>query len=60
MSVCPSVHHLSVRMIQLENRWTNLDEIWCGGYAIGINQKILFFSFLHSVMPTRRKSELVT
>jgi hypothetical protein len=26
---------LSVRMIQLENYWFNLDEIWCGCYATG-------------------------
>jgi hypothetical protein len=26
---------LSVCMIQLENRWTDLDEIWYGRYAIG-------------------------
>jgi hypothetical protein len=26
---------LSVRMIQLENHWTDLDEIWYGRYAIG-------------------------
>jgi hypothetical protein len=28
---------LSVRMIQLENRWTDLDEIWYGRYAILFN-----------------------
>jgi hypothetical protein len=26
---------LSVRMIKLEKRWTDLDEIWYGRYAIG-------------------------
>jgi hypothetical protein len=26
---------LSVRMIQQENRWTDLDEIWYGRCAIG-------------------------
>jgi hypothetical protein len=25
-----------VRMIQVVNRWTDLDEIWYGRYAIGI------------------------
>jgi hypothetical protein len=29
ISVCPSV-----RMIELENRWTDLDEIWYELYAI--------------------------
>jgi hypothetical protein len=29
----PSV---SVPMIQLENHWTNLDEIWYGRYAIRV------------------------
>jgi hypothetical protein len=33
---------LSVRMIQLENRWTDLDEIWYGRYAIGISPEIDF------------------
>jgi hypothetical protein len=32
--VCLSVR-LSARMIQLENHWTDLDEIWCVGCAIG-------------------------
>jgi hypothetical protein len=26
-------HHMSVRMIQLEIRWTDFDEIWYGRYA---------------------------
>jgi hypothetical protein len=30
---------LSVRMIQLENRWTGLYEIWYGRYAIGATLK---------------------
>jgi hypothetical protein len=37
--VCPSV-----RMIELENRRTVLDEIWCGRYAIGYYPKIIQFS----------------
>jgi hypothetical protein len=43
---------LSVRMTQVENRWTALDEIWYGRYAIGDNPKIVLFSFLQSVIPT--------
>jgi hypothetical protein len=37
---------MSVRMIQLENRWTDLDEIWCGRYAIGVhpNTGIIFYN----------------
>jgi hypothetical protein len=38
---------LSVRMIQLENRWTDLDGIWYGRYAIGIYPKIVIFNFLN-------------
>jgi hypothetical protein len=26
---------LSIRMIQLKNHWTDLDEIWYGRYTIG-------------------------
>jgi hypothetical protein len=33
---------VSVRMIQLENRWTDLDEIWYGRYAIGTALKSYF------------------
>jgi hypothetical protein len=33
-------------MIQLENRWTDLDEIWYGPYAIGEYPKIALFNFL--------------
>jgi hypothetical protein len=29
-------------MIQLENRWTDLDEIWYERYAIGVYSKIVF------------------
>jgi hypothetical protein len=32
---------LSVRMIQLENRWTDFDEILYGRYAIGECMKIV-------------------
>jgi hypothetical protein len=38
---------LSVRMIQLENRWTNLDEIWYGRYATGYCLEIIFFSIYY-------------
>jgi hypothetical protein len=37
---------LSVRMIQLENSWTDLDEIWYGRYAIGDYPKIILFNFI--------------
>jgi hypothetical protein len=38
--------HLSVRMIQLENRWTDLDEIWYGRYATGDYLKIVLLNSL--------------
>jgi hypothetical protein len=37
---------LSVRMVQLENRWTDLDKIWNGRYAAGEYPKIVLFNFL--------------
>lgn len=37
---------LSVRIIQIENRWTELDEIKYGCYAIGSYPKILLSNFL--------------
>jgi hypothetical protein len=39
-------------MIQLENRWTDLDEIWYGRYVIEDYPKILLYNFLQSVIPT--------
>jgi hypothetical protein len=57
--VCLSLR-LSVRMIQLENRWTDLDDIWYGSYAIGIYPKIVLFNFLQSAIPIWRTSELVS
>jgi hypothetical protein len=50
---------LSVRMIQLENRWTDLDEIWYGYYAIGDYPEIVLLSFLKSVIRTWRTNKLV-
>jgi hypothetical protein len=47
MSVC-----LSVRMIQLKERWTDLDEIRHWHNAIGIHHKIVILIFLQSVIPT--------
>jgi hypothetical protein len=37
---------LSVRMIELENHWTDWDEIWYGGCAIGDYPKIVLLNFL--------------
>jgi hypothetical protein len=48
---------LSVRMIQLENRWTDLDENWYGRYAIG--RYPLTPNFLQSTIQTWRTNELV-
>jgi hypothetical protein len=50
---------LSVRMIQLENRWTDLDEICYGRYATGDYAKIVLFDFLQKVIPTWRMNKLV-
>jgi hypothetical protein len=36
---------LSIRMIQLENHWMDLDEIWYGRYAIGDYPKLYFTIF---------------
>jgi hypothetical protein len=36
---------LSVRMIQLENWWTDLDAIWYGRYVTGDYPKIVLFKF---------------
>jgi hypothetical protein len=41
MSVCPSV-----RMIQLDNRWTDLDEILYGHYATEVYPKIVLAKYL--------------
>jgi hypothetical protein len=49
----------SVRMVQLENSWTDLDEIWYGDYAIGDYPKIVLLNFLKSVISTWRKNKLV-
>jgi hypothetical protein len=45
MSVC-----LSICMIQLENHWMDLDEIWYRGCASGDYPKIIHFNFLPSVI----------
>jgi hypothetical protein len=48
---------LSVRMIQLENRCTDLDEIWYGHYVTRDYPKIILFNFLQSVIPTWRTNK---
>jgi hypothetical protein len=45
--------------IQLDNHWTDLDEIWYGHYAIGDYPKIVILNFLQSVIPTSRTKKLV-
>jgi hypothetical protein len=50
---------MSVRMIQLENSWTDLDEILFGCYANGVYSKIIRFYFLQLVITTWRTNELV-
>jgi hypothetical protein len=36
---------MSVRLIQIQNGWTDLDEIWYGRYAFGVYPKIVLFIF---------------
>lgn len=43
---------LSVRVIQLEKRWTYLDEIWYWYYSVREYPEIVIFNFLLSVMQT--------
>jgi hypothetical protein len=50
---------LSVRVIQFENRWADLDEIWYGLYAIGVYPEIVPLNVLRSVIPTWRTNKLV-
>jgi hypothetical protein len=56
--VCLSVR-LSVHIIQLENLWTDVDEICYGRYAIGVYPKIVLSNFLQSVIPTWQANKLV-
>jgi hypothetical protein len=39
---------LSVRMFELENRWTDFDGIWYGRYATGGYHKLVLFNSLQS------------
>jgi hypothetical protein len=41
-----------VRMIQVENHWTDLVEILYGRYAIEGSPKFVLFNSLQSVIPT--------
>jgi len=50
---------VSVRMIQVENSWMDLGEIWYERCAIGVYLKIVIFIFLQSVIPTWGKNKLV-
>jgi hypothetical protein len=43
---------LYIRIIQLENRWQDLDEIWYGQYVFGKHPKIVLFNFIQAVLPT--------
>jgi hypothetical protein len=51
---CPSD-----RMIQLENNWADLDEIWCGRYAIGDCYDNVLYNFLQAVILAWRTSKFV-
>jgi hypothetical protein len=39
-------------LIQLQNRWTDLDYIWFGGYSTGGYRKIILINFLRWLIPT--------
>jgi hypothetical protein len=43
---------LSVRMLQPENRWADLDEIWYGRYTIGVYPKIVCYKLVQYKTPT--------
>jgi hypothetical protein len=57
MSVCPSICLSS--MIQLENCWTDFDEIWYGCHAIEDYPKIALLNFIQPVIPIWRTNKLV-
>jgi hypothetical protein len=40
---------LSVRMIQLDNHWTNLDEIWYGRSTIGYYSRTIHINILQLI-----------
>jgi hypothetical protein len=44
---------------QLENCWTDLDELWYGHYTIGVYPTIILFRFLQSVILTSQAYKLV-
>jgi hypothetical protein len=50
---------LSVRVIQIENRWSDLYGIWCAWYATTYVSKIVISNFLQSVISTWRTNKLV-
>jgi hypothetical protein len=39
-------------MIQLKNRWTDLDGIWFGRYVIEDYPERMLYNFLQTVIPT--------
>jgi hypothetical protein len=59
MKLTPIGLVMSVCMIQLENCWTDLDEIWYGCYTIGDYPKIVFYNFLQLVILTWQAKKLV-
>jgi hypothetical protein len=46
-----------VRMTEIENSWTDLDEIWYGHYVIGVYPKIVLFNVLQSAVTAWRTKE---
>jgi hypothetical protein len=49
----------SIHMIQLENRWMKVDDIWYACYATRVYPKIALFSFLQLGIPAWKMNELV-
>jgi hypothetical protein len=50
---------LSVCMIQIENCWTDLDEIWYGRRAIGDYPEVVLLNFIQSIIPTWQMNKFV-
>jgi hypothetical protein len=51
--------HYSIRMFQLENSWTEFDEIWYERYANGVHSNLVRFNLLHPVITIWQTREYV-
>jgi hypothetical protein len=55
-----AVSHDPVRLIPLDNGWTEINEILCGYYAIGDKWKLKVFILQHTVTPTAELLEIAS